>query len=65
MEASEPKCVNPILNYIGVNSLRLGGLRLPKRYVNLNSKKEIKTKRNDIELKIIGRYSSKIGITAI
>ena len=26
MEASEPKCVNPALNIIGVNSLWLGGL---------------------------------------
>ena len=28
MEASEPKWVNPVLNIIGVNSLRLGGLQL-------------------------------------
>ena len=29
MEASEPKLVNPVLNIIGVNSLRLGGLHIP------------------------------------
>ena len=28
MEASEPKCVNSILNIIDVNSLRLGGLHI-------------------------------------
>ena len=28
MEASEPKSVNPVLNTIGVNSLRLGGLHI-------------------------------------
>ena len=28
MEASEPKWVNPVLNIIGVNSLRLGGLHI-------------------------------------
>ena len=28
MVASEPKWVNPVLNIIGVNSLRLGGLQL-------------------------------------
>ena len=28
MEASEPKLVNPVLNIIGVNSLRLGGLHM-------------------------------------
>ena len=28
MEASEPKCVNSLLDIIGVNSLRLGGLQL-------------------------------------
>ena len=27
-EASEPKWVNPVLNIIGVNSLRLGGLQI-------------------------------------
>ena len=28
MEASEPKCVNLVLNIIGVNSLRFGDLQL-------------------------------------
>ena len=28
MEASEPKWVNPVLNIIGVNSIRLGGLQI-------------------------------------
>ena len=28
MEASEPKWVNPIMNIIGVNQLRLGGLQI-------------------------------------
>ena len=28
MEASKPKLVKPILNIIGINSLRLGGLQL-------------------------------------
>ena len=28
MEASEPKWVKPVLNIIGVNSLRLGGLHI-------------------------------------
>ena len=28
MEASKPKRVNPILNIIGVNSLRLGSLQI-------------------------------------
>ena len=28
MDASEPKWVNPVLNIIAVNSLRLGGLQL-------------------------------------
>ena len=28
LEASEPKWVNPVLNNVGVNSLRLGGLHL-------------------------------------
>ena len=28
MEASEPKWVNPVLNIIRVNSLRLGGLHI-------------------------------------
>ena len=28
MEASEPKCVNPVLDIIGVNSLRLTGLHM-------------------------------------
>ena len=33
MESSEPKYVNPVLNIIGVNSLRLGGLHI---YIDLN-----------------------------
>ena len=33
MEASKPKWVNPVLNTIGVNSLRLGGLQIT--YVDL------------------------------
>ena len=28
LEVSEPKWVNPVLNIIGVNTLRLGGLHL-------------------------------------
>ena len=28
MEASEPKLVNPILNIIGIDLLRLGGLQI-------------------------------------
>ena len=28
IEATKPKCVNPILNIIGVNSLRVGGLNI-------------------------------------
>ena len=28
LEATEPKWVNPVLNIIGVNSLRLGGFQL-------------------------------------
>ena len=28
LEAYEPKLVNPVLNNIGVNSLRLGGLQV-------------------------------------
>ena len=28
LEVSEPKLVNPVLNIIGVNPLRLGGLQL-------------------------------------
>ena len=28
MEASEPKWVNPVLNIIGANLLRLGGLQI-------------------------------------
>ena len=28
MKASEPKLVNPVLNIIGVNLLRLGGLQI-------------------------------------
>ena len=28
MEAYEPKWVNPVLNIIGVNSLKLGGLHI-------------------------------------
>ena len=38
MEASEPKSVNPVLNIIGVNSLRLGGHHIHCRcLVNLVS----------------------------
>ena len=33
MEAYEPKCVNPVLNSIGVNSLKLGGLHILKLVV--------------------------------
>ena len=32
LEASEPKWVNPVLNTIGVNSLKLGGLHLVSYY---------------------------------
>ena len=28
MESSEPKWVNPVLNTVGVNSFRLGGLKI-------------------------------------
>ena len=33
LEASEPKWVNPILNIIGVNSLRIGGLQIKMSYI--------------------------------
>ena len=35
LEASEPKWVNPKLNIIGVNSLRLGGFQLEVNYMIL------------------------------
>ena len=34
MEASEPKWVNPVLNIMGINSLRLGGLH--KSFSNIS-----------------------------
>ena len=33
MEASEPKWVNPVLNIVGVNSFRLGGLQMFSRFL--------------------------------
>ena len=36
MEASEPKWFNPVLNGIGVNSLRLGGLHINTLFVRFN-----------------------------
>ena len=35
METSEPKWVNPVLNTIGVNSLRLGGLEISWKFTRL------------------------------
>ena len=37
LKASEPKCINSILNIIGVNSFRLGGLHIMFLYINLLS----------------------------
>ena len=37
LEVSEPKWVNPILNNIGVNSLRFGGLHLPVWFISIQS----------------------------
>ena len=34
MEAFEPKWVNPVLNIIGVNSFRLGGLQILLKWVS-------------------------------
>ena len=42
MEASKPKWVNPILNIIGVNSLRLGGLHIIFPLNSITSPKELK-----------------------
>ena len=36
MEESEPKWVNPVLNIIGVNSLRLGGFQLSIQHTGSN-----------------------------
>ena len=41
MEASEPKRVNPLLNIIGVNSLRLGGLQMEYCKTKLKTSNEI------------------------
>ena len=41
MEASEPKWVNPVLTTIGVNSLKLGGLRLQIVIKTSKFKKEL------------------------
>ena len=40
MEASEPKWLNPILNIISVNSLRLGGIHIYYNLFKWNRKKE-------------------------
>ena len=38
MEVFEPKCVNPVSNIIGVNSLRLGGLQIIYSMANIFDK---------------------------
>ena len=50
MEASEPKCVNPVLNIIGVNSLRLGvhNIILARTLVSFSNFISIVTKKYNI-----------------
>ena len=45
MEAFEPKWVNPVLNIIGVNSFRLGGLHISWEKCNIQLKVNILVQR--------------------
>ena len=67
MEASEPKWVNPILDIIGVNSLRLGGLHIMHKYFNELYKYKVKVDLEDIRyvMHICGAHLNQIGPIAL
>ena len=49
MEASESKWVNPVLNIIGVNSLRLGGIQLiSKSFINFISQAKVEAEECEV-----------------